>query len=89
MDPRYCANVRAFILRQADDLLAKVLSAFAVTPEALGLREGDTARSWLESRPLLIALADRAALTRRSGPRRAGPAEAEGARPTDGTSRRA
>ncbi|WP_141955784.1 P-loop NTPase family protein [Actinoallomurus bryophytorum] len=65
MDPKYCANVRSFILRQADDLLAEVLAAFSVTPEALGLREGDTARSWLESRPLLIALKNRAALARR------------------------
>ncbi|MFB4315144.1 hypothetical protein [Actinomadura sp. 21ATH] len=67
MDPRYCANVRAFILRQADDLLREVQAAFSVTPEALGLGEGDTARSWLERRPLLIALERRAALARGRG----------------------
>jgi tetratricopeptide (TPR) repeat protein len=69
MDPKYCANVRAFILRQADDLLKEVLTTFSVTPEALGLGERDTARSWLESRPLLIALERRAAPARRRGRR--------------------
>ena len=70
MDPKYCANVRAFVLKQADDLLTAVQAAFSVTPEALGLREGDTARSWLESRPLLVALDHRAALAQRRGPGR-------------------
>ena len=70
MAPKYCANVHAFILKQADDLLREVQAALSVTPEALGLREEDTARSWLENRPLLIALKNRAALTRRREPGR-------------------
>jgi hypothetical protein len=55
MDPKYCANVRAFILRQADDLLEEVLTTFSVIPEALGSEKGTPHPSWMEGRPLLIA----------------------------------
>jgi hypothetical protein len=70
MDPGYCSRVRAFALRQADDVYDLIGMQACAGPDDLSeqasidfdrafadfLNEGDDPTAWLEQAPLLIAL---------------------------------
>ncbi|MFF7527266.1 hypothetical protein [Streptomyces pseudovenezuelae] len=70
MDPGYCGRVRAFCLRQAEDVYDLIGMQACSGPEPSGyqasidfdrafddfLDAGDDPRAWLEASPLLIAL---------------------------------
>ena len=74
MDPGYCSRVRAFVLRQAEDVYDLIGMQACAAPEPNGyqagidldrafddfLDAGDDPRAWLEQAPLLIALKHRA-----------------------------
>lgn len=93
MDPGYCGRVRAFILRQADevyDLIGMQLVAAPTDMSESATVAFDRAfdqfldispRAWLEGQPLLIALAQRKegrpARSTQSLPPRAAPAQEE------------
>ncbi|MFH8483632.1 hypothetical protein [Streptomyces sp. NPDC018055] len=74
MEPGYCSRVRAFILRQAEDVYDLIGRQAAAAPTDMSesatiafeqafdefLDAGDDPRAWLEQSPLLIALKNRA-----------------------------
>ncbi|WP_448333512.1 hypothetical protein [Streptomyces sp. DSM 41534] len=70
MDPGYCGRVRAFVLRQAEDVYDLIGMQACAGPNDMSesatiafdrafddfLDAGDNPRAWLEQAPLLIAL---------------------------------